>query len=167
MIPTGTIDAEARALVLTRSFSAPIDDVWASITESDRLARWFGTWTGDPDDGFVLFTMNAEAGEIPPVRYDIQDCEPPRLLRISATDDHGHWVLAAELSDDGTGTVLTFRQEELDPSSAHETGPGWEWYLDRLVAAVTGAEPPSLEEFESSYMPMGEGYAAMVAPPAP
>jgi uncharacterized protein YndB with AHSA1/START domain len=166
MIPTGTVDPAARTLTLTRSFAAPIEDVWASITESDRLARWFGTWTGDPADGFVMFTMNAEPGEIPPVRYDIHDCEPPRLLRISATDDAGHWVLAAELAEDDAVTTLTFRQEEIDPAAAHETGPGWEWYLDRLVASTTGEPPPGLDDFDA-YLAMGPAYASMVEPPTP
>ncbi len=35
-------------LVLTRAFRAPIADVWAAVTESDRMARWIGTWTADP-----------------------------------------------------------------------------------------------------------------------
>jgi uncharacterized protein YndB with AHSA1/START domain len=43
--PTG------RDLVLIRRFRAPIEDVWASITESDRTARWFASWTGDAAPG--------------------------------------------------------------------------------------------------------------------
>lgn len=31
------------ALVVSRTFRAPIEDVWASVTEPDRTARWFGT----------------------------------------------------------------------------------------------------------------------------
>ena len=36
---------------VTRTFHAPIDDVWAAVTEPERLARWLGTWTGDPATG--------------------------------------------------------------------------------------------------------------------
>ena len=32
-------------LVLTRTFRAPIDDVWTSVTSSESTARWFGPWT--------------------------------------------------------------------------------------------------------------------------
>jgi uncharacterized protein YndB with AHSA1/START domain len=167
MIPTGTVDAEARTLTLTRSFAAPVEDVWASITESDRLARWFGTWTGDPAEGFVMVTMNAEPGEVAPARYDIEACEPPRLLRIRATDDAGHWVLAAELVEDGMGTTLTFRQEEVDLTALADMGPGWEWYLDRLAAAVAGAEPPDLTAFETDHMALAPAYEAMAGPPTP
>ncbi|MFI7575428.1 hypothetical protein [Micromonospora sp. NPDC049497] len=34
-------------LVLTRRFRAPATDVWASITDPERSARWFGRWEGD------------------------------------------------------------------------------------------------------------------------
>ena len=44
-------------LVQTRTFAAPIEDVWAAITEPERLARWIGTWTGDPASGRVRFAM--------------------------------------------------------------------------------------------------------------
>jgi len=42
--PTGRVirTSLGRALVLERTFSAPIEDVWASITESARLERWIG-----------------------------------------------------------------------------------------------------------------------------
>ena len=34
-------------LVFPRTFQAPIEDVWASVTESERTARWFGPWRGE------------------------------------------------------------------------------------------------------------------------
>ena len=44
--PTGRVETRdgERVLVLTRHFTAPIDDVWAAVTESDRLSRWIGRW---------------------------------------------------------------------------------------------------------------------------
>jgi uncharacterized protein YndB with AHSA1/START domain len=39
--------ADGNPLVVSRTLRAPIEDVWASITEPDRTARWFGTLTGD------------------------------------------------------------------------------------------------------------------------
>lgn len=38
MNPTGRLEDEGRTLVLRRRLPVPIDDVWASITESERLA---------------------------------------------------------------------------------------------------------------------------------
>lgn len=47
--PTGRLfpAADGTDLVVSRTFRAPIEDVWASVTESDRTARWFGAWQGD------------------------------------------------------------------------------------------------------------------------
>jgi uncharacterized protein YndB with AHSA1/START domain len=160
MIPTGRLH-DGTSLVLERRFTAPIDDVWASITESERLSRWFGTWTGDPTTGSVMVTMTAEADPVPPVPYDIVACDPPRQLSIRATDDYGTWHLTASLTEDGSGTTLVLRQDEVDPGTVPETGPGWEWYLDRLVAAVDGDPPPTLDDFETVYLPMSAAYAAM------
>ena len=46
--PTGQVDhdGDRRTLRLTRTFRAPIEDVWAAVTEPERLARWIGTFTG-------------------------------------------------------------------------------------------------------------------------
>ena len=63
--PTGRIDlvADRLTLFVTRTFHAPIDDVWAAITEPERVARWLGTWSGDPATGTVLFAMMFEGQE--------------------------------------------------------------------------------------------------------
>lgn len=52
-------------MILTRTFRAPIGDVWAAVTEPDRLARWIGTWSGDPASGSVRFRMTAEGADAP------------------------------------------------------------------------------------------------------
>lgn len=47
-------------LVLIRTFRAPIDSVWAAVTDPERLNRWIGTWDGDPASGRVNFRMTFE-----------------------------------------------------------------------------------------------------------
>ncbi len=96
LIPSGRrrLRPEGDAVEFTRTYRTPISDVWAAVTESDRLARWIGFYTGDPTQGYVQFTMNAEGEDnMIPVRYDIRRCEPPRVLQIRATDDFGTWDL--------------------------------------------------------------------------
>jgi uncharacterized protein YndB with AHSA1/START domain len=39
-------DPQDEVLLLERRYPEPVDDVWAAITESDRLARWAGSYTG-------------------------------------------------------------------------------------------------------------------------
>ena len=40
----------------------------------------------------------------------------------------------------GGVTTLTFEQRGLTAAAASDIGPGWEYYLDRLVAAETGGD---------------------------
>ncbi|MEU4014987.1 SRPBCC family protein [Microbacterium sp. NPDC028030] len=161
MTPTGIFDADNRTLSLQREFAASAPDVWAGITESERLARWFGTWTGDPSTGRIMVTMNAEAEAVPPAPYEIHACEPPHRLDVSAIDEYGQWRLVAELVEADGRTTLTLRQEDVDTDTLGETGPGWEWYLDRLVADVAGTPLPSLADFDDEYMPLAAAYAAL------
>ena len=48
-VPNGQLvpTTEGLDLVIVRTFNAPIEDVWASRTESERTARWIGTWIGE------------------------------------------------------------------------------------------------------------------------
>jgi uncharacterized protein YndB with AHSA1/START domain len=158
MTPSAALENDGTTLALTRFFTSPIEDVWASITESDRLARWFGTWTGDPSTGSVMVTMNAEAEPVPASRYDIRQCEPPRVLAVSAIDDAGTWHLRAELSESEGITKLVLRHERVDPEQVASAGVGWEWYLDRLAAVVVGETPPSLDDFDTRYLPQVATY---------
>jgi uncharacterized protein YndB with AHSA1/START domain len=150
LVPTD----QGRDLVLERTFRAPIDDVWASITEPERTARWFGPWTGRGAPGeTVELTMSFEEGDTPS-QVRIEACEPPRRLLVVVEDAAGSWLLEAELSEtDGVTTlVLTHHlSSDADPASV---GPGWEYYLDRLVAAREGGAKPEWDD----YYPEQKGY---------
>lgn len=47
---------------------------------------------------------------------------------------------------------MTFTQVGIDPVEAESVGPGWEYYLDRLVAAETGGDVGAID-FERDYFP--------------
>lgn len=161
--PTGRFEqrGDDDLVVFTRTFRAPIDDVWAAVTESDRLGRWIGTWTGDPAEGYVMFHPNAEGDDVPESRHDIHVCDPPRHLQVDAIDDFGVWKLDIRLTEDAGVTTLTFSQVIDNPAMLENSGPGWDYYLDRLVAAETGGDPNAID-FERDYYPaMSEHYVAI------
>ncbi|MGD7788928.1 SRPBCC family protein [Propionibacteriaceae bacterium Y1700] len=151
---TGRLEKRPSGNVITfeRTFGAPITDVWAAITESPRLERWIGTWTGTPASGQVTFEMNAEGEDMPASRYDIVACEPPRLLHVTTTDDYGSWDLELTLTESNGITTLQLAQQIDDPGMLENTGPGWDYYLDRLVAAETGQDPGRID-FDRDYYP--------------
>lgn len=162
--PTGRRERRGAddVLVLTRQLAAPIGDAWAAVTESERLGRWIGTWTGDPAEGFVTFTMTAEGEDVPAARCALRTCEPPRRLAVELVDDAGTWHLALDLEEHGGTTELTFAQVIDDPDALESTGPGWEYYLDRLVAVVAGDDPSAID-FDDYHPGQGDHYRALGA----
>jgi uncharacterized protein YndB with AHSA1/START domain len=155
-IPTGRIvpTSTGRDLVLTRRFRAPIEDVWASITEPERTARWFCTWTGDAAPGAtVRFRLTFEGPDATESDMTIDACEPPHHLAVSAVDDYGSWRLEARLAEADGVTELTFVHHLDDSADAGEVGPGWEYYLDNLVASRDGAPPPDFDDYFPSMQP--------------
>jgi len=160
--PTGRIekDGDRRTLVLVREFNAPIEDVWAAVTEPERLERWIGTWAGDPASGEVVFRMTAEAEDAPEAPMEIRECEPPHTLRVTSRWGANTWHLEVNLVESDGVTTLTFVQPDLDLDDAESVGPGWEYYLDRLVATQTGADLSAID-FDRDYYPaMAEYYRA-------
>ncbi|MCD4525534.1 SRPBCC family protein [Nocardioides sp. cx-173] len=146
--PTGRREARdgTSYVAYARTFAAPIEDVWAAVTEPDRLARWIGTWSGDPASGAVSFRMTAEGEDVAAETYRIEVCEPPRRLVTHSggtgpEDPDGMvWQLELDLVESDGVTTLTFAQVMSDPAVAESVGPGWDYYLDRLVAAETGRD---------------------------
>jgi uncharacterized protein YndB with AHSA1/START domain len=135
-------------LVMTREFRAPIEDVWAAVTESDRLARWIGTWSGDPAAGKVLFQMTYEGDDVPSEEFVIDECDAPHRLAITTDatyyEQQVTWHLELDLAESDGVTTLTFAQSVPDPAMAHDVGPGWDYYLDRMVAAETGGDAAAI-----------------------
>jgi uncharacterized protein YndB with AHSA1/START domain len=141
---------EGRDLVIVRTFRAPIEDVWASITESERTARWWGPWTGEPGPGRTIrYTMGFEA-DAPASEMLIEACEAPRHLAVRAINDYGDWRLEAHLSESGGVTEMRFTQHLDDKTDVGSVGPGWEYYLDNLVASRTGDPMPDFNDYYPS-----------------
>lgn len=148
-IPTGRLFGNANGcdLVLTRTLTGSIEDVWASLTEPERTARWFGPWKGEGAPGNTVQLQMAFEEE--PVWCDlrIDRCEPPRHLAVSMLDDAGNWQIEVHLSDAGGSTELWLTHHLDSDAAVGDVGPGWEYYLDMFVAAREGAALPSFDDY--------------------
>jgi len=153
--PTGELfrTGSGSDLVLTRTFRASADDVWAGITESDRTARWFGPWEGDAAPGRTIKVRMAFEEGAPWMDMRIDACDPPRRLALSATDEHGTWRVELLVSEDNGSTRLRFVQHLETEEGLGEIGPGWEYYLDMLVAAYDGSPRPSFDDYYPAMKP--------------
>jgi uncharacterized protein YndB with AHSA1/START domain len=133
--------ADGVRLRFRRSWPDPIEDVWAALTEPERMLRWIGSYDGERRVGGAgAFTMTHE--EQPgsqPMR--IVECDPPRRLVVQ-WDTEEAWRVELDLTEEDGRTVLLFTQ--LFPAGTEVTdyALGWHWYLDKLAAEASGSTPP-------------------------
>lgn len=149
-LPTGRLDCSTAIpeLVYERLLPVSRDVAWAALTESERTARWIGSWTGDAAPGkSVEVTWLAEEGE-PTETVRILKCEPPKRLALATGPDKDQpWLVTVELFEVEEGTRLEFRQQMSNGLSPSLVGTGWEFYLDRYIAALDGAESAPFEDY--------------------
>lgn len=151
--PAGEVRREAdgrRTLLFRRQFPDPIDDVWSAVTDSERLSRWFGSYAGvGTVGGSVQLRLTAEedaGGE--PSTVHIIECQPPRRLVVDLPETATRsWRIALTLVRRGDTTTLLFEQSVPPEMDITEVGPGWHWYLDRLIAAVADAPMPDWNDY--------------------
>lgn len=160
--PDGVVTREPDGrgtLLFRREYPDPPAHVWPALTESDRLARWFGSFTGDArHGGTVALTMtSAEDSGGPPSSVRIVECAPPYRLSVLIEEDGSDpWEILVTLEDGRSGgTVLHFRQTLPVGFSPADAGPGWHWYLDRLGASLYGGAFPDWAD----YPPLASRYS--------
>ena len=155
-----TEHGETCELTLERKVTADAIAVWPFLTESRELGIWFANYVGDPDSGEVVLSMTAEEGDATSA-VEILDCSAPEHLVVQTTDESGSWSLELELLDGGhepgSGTTIRFTQHELPLAMLPDVGAGWEWYLDRLVAAIAGEPMPVWDDY---YPALRDAYAS-------
>ncbi len=154
-MPTGRLfrTGTGSDLVLSRTFRASAEDVWASLTEPERTARWFGPWKGDAAPGRTIQVQMAFEEQTPWIDLHIDVCEPPRRLALSMTDDFGTWRVELLLSETAGSTELRFVHHLSTEDGLGDVGPGWEYYLDMLVAAREGSPTPDFDDYYPAMKP--------------
>lgn len=137
------LDDGRQRLQFRRSWPDSVDDVWAALTEPDRLARWIGSYEGERAVGATgTFTMTHE--EEPAAQpMTIVACEPPRRLAVEwVQPDTDAWRVDLDLSTEGGRTVLRFVQVFEADADVTDFALGWHWYLEKFGAEVAGAPGP-------------------------
>ncbi|MBS3183296.1 MULTISPECIES: SRPBCC family protein [Leucobacter] len=147
-----------RDLILVRSLSLSDTEAWAHLTESELTETWFGPWEGDRRvGGTVRVRMRFEDHE-PEITMKVLACEAPRFLALLSDEEVGAWRLELHLEADGDDCLLTFVHHLTPDDEVGEIGPGWEYYLDLLVASTEGTERPGFDQY---YPELREAYLAM------
>lgn len=145
-------------VVLDRIFAAPIVDVWQCLTRSPRLQTWIGEVTGGASTHAVRFRRNTvEDAEWTNVA--ILECEAPRRFAADVGPSDDSWRIYWHLTEASSHTTLTFGQRLHSPREEALAGVTWDYYLNRLVAARTGAPMPVWEDYFPSFLPHYERLA--------
>lgn len=137
------IDLDGRQAVrFTRRYPVSPAELWAAITEPDRMARWAFPGELEPRSGGSLRFDFGEGGTSPGT---VLEWDEPSVLEYEwATDTEMPWRVRFELTADGdSATLLTFDHllpDATDPSFA----AGWHWHLDRLALHLEGTQPPDV-----------------------
>ena len=148
-----------RDLVLVRSLARSAPEAWEFLTDSELTEQWFGPWEGDSRvGGAVRVRMRFEEHE-PAISMKILACDAPRFLALLSDAEVGGWRLELHLEAEGDeDCLLTFVHHLADDDAVGEIGPGWEYYLDLLVAATEETERPGWDQY---YPELRAAYLAM------
>lgn len=159
--PTGT-RAEDGRLAVRRELPQSAAQTWAAITDPARTARWFGPWSGDAAGGEIEVTMTAEEGA-PSSPARVIAVEPRHRLVVETVVGQDAWRMELRVEETPGGSAVTLLQRVDGGEAAAMIGPGWEFYLDRLVAAETGGDVAAIV-FAPDYLPgQAEHFRALYA----
>ncbi|MEY9951064.1 SRPBCC domain-containing protein [Leifsonia sp. EB34] len=153
------LDGPRRSVTVSREYPATVAEVWAALTEPERLARWIGRYE-QTSNGFRL--AMGGPGSDAMVGGRVLACEPERRLLVSWRYRDGDQIeapteLEATIERAGEAHVLlTLTHRRIQAVTASVYGAGWQDVLTHLAREL-GAEASPQEH---------DGYLGGAADPA-
>ncbi len=119
-------------------YDTDIDDLWAAVTEPQRLARWIAEVEGDLRLGGE-FHASFTSGWTGPGRVDA--CEQPRRLLVTMSPGQpDETVIEAQLATDGEQTTLVLEERGIPLRGLAAYGAGWQAHVEDLAAYLAGRD---------------------------
>jgi len=130
------VDGARRRVRFERRLQAPVEEVWAALTDPARLARWLAPGTvGDQPGDFV----SLDFGEGGQVTGTVLRVERPHLLEYQwHFDGEGESIVRFALEAEGEGTRLVLEHRSLGADHAVGYAAGWHAHLDALRDETEG-----------------------------
>jgi uncharacterized protein YndB with AHSA1/START domain len=139
-------DGDQVGVRFERDYATSPDDLWAAITEQERVARWLDRVTGDLRPGGSV-TVHFDDGD---GAFEIVRCEPKSVLEVRWLHDEGSTVVRAEVgAGESGGSRLVLEHLALTAAQAPGYAAGWHWHLRALAAVLAGREPESWDSFDA------------------
>lgn len=121
-------------------FGTGLDELWSALTDTQRLARWYGDIEGElRAGGEFRASLHASGWE---GTGRVEECEPmQRFLVVSRADDEPNEdATEVTLTDDGGETVLVLEQRGLPLDLLWAYGAGLQIHVEDLAAHLAGGE---------------------------
>jgi uncharacterized protein YndB with AHSA1/START domain len=153
-------------------FDTAIDDLWAAITDPDRLARWYGQVEGDLRPGGE-FRVYLEADDIESAGR-VEACEPPRRLRVTTRETDESYrkgqgappfdeVIEVTLTADGDQTLLVIELQGMPLDKIAFYGAGNQIHVENLAAYLAGRARVDTEVRWNELVPLYQDLAANIS----
>jgi uncharacterized protein YndB with AHSA1/START domain len=128
---------DRRDLHHQRVLAAPVEAVWAALTEPEQWRVWMGADAAEMDPrGGGTVALRWPDGDY--MTGEITDWDPPHVLEYTwhERDDRGR--VRFELAEAAHGTLLTFDHSGIPTSMLVGMSAGWHAHLDWLRSHVAG-----------------------------
>ena len=129
-----TMEGDLLQVVFHRHYHAPIEKVWAALTQPERLADWFAKAKVDLRVGG---TLRLDWSEENHADMKISACEPPRRLAWIWTLGGRDTLVQFDLKPEAEGCALTLKHSGV-PLSGAGVRAGWHAHLEALPDAIEG-----------------------------
>jgi uncharacterized protein YndB with AHSA1/START domain len=139
----GVLETEdGKGVVQVRDrFATDIDDLWSTITDPGRLARWLGDVEGDLRLGGEFRARFFASGWEGTGRIEV--CEPQQRLLVltrdadkpDAPEEH---AIEVTLAADGDGTLLAWEERGMPSELLAPYGAGVQVHVEDLSAYLAG-----------------------------
>jgi uncharacterized protein YndB with AHSA1/START domain len=161
--PGRYVELEGRPAVrFQRSYSHPIDRVWAAVTQPAQLVKWFpSALEFEPRiGGAVRFSGDPH---LPETHGVVLTFEPPRRFAFSWGTNEVHLELVAITED---STKLTLSDILTNRDEAARNASGWTTCLRELDNVIAGisCDGPHSETNRATFRPTYDSYCAAGLP---
>jgi uncharacterized protein YndB with AHSA1/START domain len=141
-------------------FDTDIDDLWSSLTEPRRLARWLGEVEGDLRLGGEFRARFFASGWEGTGR--VEACEPPQHLLVlteqpGQVDEH---VIEVTLAADGDQSILVWEERGMPLDHLAGYGAGIQVHVEDLAAHIAGRERGDADTRWGELLPAYQDLAA-------
>ena len=136
-------DAGEGVVRMEDRFDTGVDELWAALTEPDRLAQWFGEVEGELSKGGEFRASIALGGDRTGL---VEACEPRRRLLLTMRDPDPQpgqpeqTVIEAQLIAEGVQTRLVWEERGMPVDLLPAYGTGIQIHVEHLADYISGRE---------------------------